>query len=154
MRESRPPVCYDISKFKTANEKVIQPTKQWRSQTRAYQGLCPTSTFQTLSSPAQQESHDSITNYTRKQIYYSSSSASTSVCMQQIINLSINTLRLTNYIRPLSAYEIYMNAMAHEMHIILKFLKWKQHLLMKTVMTDHVMDTRFELQYKAVTQLK
>ena len=65
------------------------------------------STFQALPSPAQQESRDSMMNYTRKQMYYSLSSVSTSVCMQQIINLLINTLRLTKYIRPLSAYEIY-----------------------------------------------
>ena len=42
--------------------------------------------------------------------------------------------------------------MAHEMHINLKFLKWRKHLSMKTVMMDHVMDTQFELQYKVRLQ--
>ena len=49
-------------------------------------------------------------------MYYSSCNASISVCMQHIVNLLINTLRLTKYIRPLSAYEIYYNMMAHAMH--------------------------------------
>ena len=59
------------------------------------------------------------------------------------------------YIGP---YEI-AHAIAHEILINFKILKWRQHLLMKTVMMDHVMDTRFnltrfELQYKAVTEFK
>ena len=48
--------------------------------------------------------------------------------------------------------------MPHKMHINrdinFEFLKWRQHLLLKTIMMDHVMDTQFELQYKAVTEFK
>ena len=55
------------------------------------------SIFQALPSPAQQKSRDFITNQARKQMHHSSCSASTSVCMQQIANLSINTaIQLTN----------------------------------------------------------
>ena len=75
------------------------------------------STFQALPSSAKQEPCDSITNQTRKQMNYSCCSASTSICMQHIVNLLINTLRLTKYFRPLSACEICQNMMAYEMHI-------------------------------------
>ena len=64
------------------------------------------------------ESHYSASNYTRKQINYLSYNASISVCIQYIIvNLSTNTLQLTKYIRPLSAYKIYYNTIAHKVQI-------------------------------------
>ena len=50
------------------------------------------STFQTLPSPAKQESCDSITNLTRKQMHYWFCNASFSVCMQHVVYLSISTL--------------------------------------------------------------
>ena len=42
--------------------------------------------------------------------------------------------------------------MGHEMHIkVLKMARWKQYFSIKL---DHVMDTQFELQYKAVAELQ
>ena len=64
------------------------------------------STFQALSSPTQQELHDFIMNYTKKKLLYLSCSATISVSIQQTVNLSINTLRDSKYIRPLSTYEM------------------------------------------------
>ena len=43
------------------------------------------------------------------------------------------------------------NTMAHKMHI--KFSKWRQCFLMKKIIINCVMDTRFELQYKGVAEL-
>ena len=39
--------------------------------------------------------------------------------------------------------------------LILKILKWKQHLSMKTVMMDHVMDSYLiSVQYKVATEFE
>ena len=55
-------------------------------------------------------------------MHHSPYSASTSVCMQQIANLSINNLRFS-----LQNLE---NAMAHEMHINFNFSKWRKQALL------------------------
>ena len=104
------------------------------------------STFQALLSPAKLELCDSVTNQTRKQINYSSCNASFSVCMQHIVKLSINTLRLTKYFRPLSAYKIFRIRCLTR--CAFKFSKWRQQFLMKTIIINSIMDTRSELQYK------
>ena len=44
--------------------------------------------------------------------------------------------------------------MAHEMHINFKFSKWRKHFSMKKVIMKLLMDTQFELQYKAVAEFK
>ena len=53
-----------------------------------------TLTFQALPSPAQQESCDSIMEWARQQMHYSSCNVSISIYMKHIVNLSINTLQL------------------------------------------------------------
>ena len=85
----------------------VHASDQWHSHTRATRACALPSTFQALPStfqalwsPAKQESHDSIMKWTRKQMYYLSCNASIlHVCMQNIINLSINTLQLTKSFR-------------------------------------------------------
>ena len=49
--------------------------------------------------------HDSIMNQTRKQMNYSSYNASISVCIQHIVNLSINTLQTIEYLQNLLEYD-------------------------------------------------
>ena len=71
--------------------------------------------------------------------------------MQQLVNLSINTLQVMKYIRSLSAYKMQwlMSCI-----LILNFQNGGSAISMKTVIMDHIMDTRFELQYKAVAEFK
>ena len=79
-------------------------TMQWHSQTWAYHDdLCTTINFSgtTINNSARITLFYSKLN--KKQIHCLSYNASISVCMQYVVNPSINTLPLMRYIRPLSA---------------------------------------------------
>ena len=68
-----------------------------------------------------------------------------SVCMQHIVNLSINTLWLTNILSHWVLTKFFR--IRWLMRCTFKFSKWRQYFLMKTIITNHVMLWILDLSY-------
>ena len=69
--------------------------------------------------------------------------------MQHIVNLSINTVTYKIF----QAIECLRNLLEYNgsQDALFKFSKWRKRF--SSITMNHIMDTRFELQYKAVAEL-